>query len=248
MERLGFSLSKRRGHTTNRMEFSRVAPDGQLHWLELAPAAFDRAWIPLPHNDRSHLWLRHRVPSRKRSEIFVLAPAHALVLGATHASLHSFVRAPGLRLYLDVDRPVHDCSFNWSEVIEEAESLGTLRRCLIAMAISSALLGTQVPAHVLGRLWSEAVRWRAIRALLENERVVASGSAKLSRTRSLVLEALLDADLGSKWLVSILFPERTWMQEHFSYQSKRRMTSLELQLERLRRVAASGRAKQGDVR
>lgn len=217
--RAGFVHEDRRGRPTKRIEFTRLRPDGQREWLEVGSAPFDRMWVPLRFRDRSPAWLARRVPSRKEARLSVLAPADALALVSIHTSLHSYVRAPGIRLHMDVDRLVRDNVIDWPGYVDEIRRVGATRRAFVSLAMAAGLLGTPIPGDVLEDLAPSSARWRRIRRLLASEGVVADGRPKLTRVKSVLLDVLIDEDGVARWAGALTVPEPAWMREHFDRQN-----------------------------
>ena len=126
---LGLTPGERSGQvTTRRAKLSVAGPHGEPLWIEACAHPFERTWVPLRVHDRSAVWLDRVVSSRKRPEIGVLEPHDALAFVALHTSLHSFVRSPGLRLHMDVDRLARDNPIDWDRVVGEVEALGVRTR------------------------------------------------------------------------------------------------------------------------
>jgi hypothetical protein len=210
----GFEPVDRRGRPTTRVEHVRREATGEL-FIEVGHRPFDRMWLPLSFEDRSRVWLHRRVPSSKVSGTWVLAPTDALVSCAAHASLHSYVRSPGLRLHIDTDRVVRAGEIDWDAFVDEVIDSGLRTRAFVSLAVAAGLLSTPVPSDVLKRLAPTPSRWRRIHALIRSERVIADGRPKLGRRRAALLDVLLDDRGPGRWFKSLLVPDREWMREHF---------------------------------
>jgi glycosyltransferase involved in cell wall biosynthesis len=210
----GFVQVDRRGRPTGRLEFRRRTADGEDEWLEVGFAPFDRSWLPLPVRDRSQTWLGRRERSRKEPRLYVLRPSDSLALVCMHTSLHSYVRAPGIRLHTDVDRLIRDTSVDWDSYVEEVLASGFARRAFVSLAMARGLLATPVPDSVLERL-HPGKPWASIRRLLSTEGVIADGRPKLRRARAVLLDALLDERGRIRWLADLVVPPEDWMRAHF---------------------------------
>src|SRR5690606_6328164 len=97
--------------------------------LEVRGEAFERRWAAPPGRDRVALWLSRRVPAARDGRLYVLRPEDALALVALHTALHTWLRPPGLRLHLDVDRLARDAALDWPAALAELEALGAPARC-----------------------------------------------------------------------------------------------------------------------
>jgi hypothetical protein len=214
LEAEGFRPADRRARPTNRLEYRRETAT-EVQWLDVGYASFDRMWVPLEIADRSAHWVSRGIASRKVRDIPVLAPADALAFVSMHTSLHSYVRQPGVRLHVDVDRLVRAGSVDWEAYLEEVKSLGAPTRAFVSLAMAAGLMGTPVPERVLRALYPGPERWRKIRSLLTNEGVFENGRPKLGRTRSLALDRLLSERPMAEWFYTMLVPSPAWLREHF---------------------------------
>lgn len=214
---LGMVRGDREGQvTTRRAKLSAHGPLGQELWIEACAHPFERTWVPLQVRDRADVWLDRVVPSRKRPDISVLEPHDALTFVALHTSLHSFVRAPGLRLHMDVDRIVRDNALDWSRVVEEIEALGAPTRSFVSLMMARGVLETPIPDAPLEALAPTSSRWRKLCDLLEGEGVLHRGVPKLGRAKTLRLDLLLEEGGVGSWLANVALPDRAWLERHFA--------------------------------
>jgi hypothetical protein len=211
----GFRPADKRERPTYRTEFRREEADGSVAWLEAGSRPFDRMWTPLPVEDRSQEWLGRRRPARKCAGIPVLEPSDALVHVSLHTSLHSFIRAPGLRLHVDVDRLVTDQAIDWSRTLSEVDRTRIRRRAFVSLACAAGLLGTRVPEEVLARLAPPSATWRAIARLLASDGVVADGGRKLFGPKAVLLDYLLAEEGAWRWAWQHAVPSTPWLRDHF---------------------------------
>lgn len=214
----GFHASARDGRArTARVEVRRPESSRRgEQWLEVGSVPFDRAWVPLRFANRMDVWLSRAVPSRKFSDLRVLAPADALAFVAMHTSLHSWVRSPGLRLHVDVDRLARDTAPDWNAVVAEVLALGVPTRAALSFIMARDLLGAPIPRAVVEALLCQrSARARAALTLLERERVLSNGHPKLRGAATALLDALVDERSLVSWLRSIAAPPEEWMRDHF---------------------------------
>ncbi|MFN2489704.1 MAG: nucleotidyltransferase family protein [Actinomycetota bacterium] len=219
LERHGFAPTDRHRHPTIRTEFQKTTASGDL-WLDVGPKPFDRVWTPLTYHDRSSAWLAERVSGSTADEVNVLRPSHTLALAVMHASLHSFVRAPGLRLYIDIDRTVSHRPIDWQSFVDEVRKMHIDTRAYIALTTSQTLLGTRVDPSVLDTLRPSRVRLHALHRLLRDETPLWSSKRKLPRHKAIALDACISQESPARWLQSTLVPPEPWMREHFDRTQK----------------------------
>jgi hypothetical protein len=153
-----------------------------------------------------------------------------------HTSLHSFIRAPGIRLHVDIDRLVRDNTIDWSDFVSEVEAMGVPTRAFVSLSMAKGLLDSPIPASVLTRLYPGSVRWSLLENLLQQNGIVADGRPKLRRAETLMLDALIDERPFGAWLGSILFPSSQWLEEHFGHESSVEESTLQLHLRRYQQM------------
>ncbi|MGE0323054.1 MAG: nucleotidyltransferase family protein [Polyangiaceae bacterium] len=212
MRELGYSSQDRRGRPTKRREYAR--PGAETVWLEVGCQPFDRMWVPLRYRDRCDAWLRRRQPSKANSGLDVLNPTDAITLAGFHASLHSYVRSPALRLQIDIDRAARVPGIEWGRVVAEAKDMGISRRVFCSFAIAKALFQSPIPESVLQRLFPGETWWKQVRSLLEGERVLTDGRPKLRGGKALWLDALLNERGAIAWSKDIVLPPGDWLKQH----------------------------------
>jgi hypothetical protein len=232
----GFIPQDRRHRPTNRVEFVHETSEGELQWLNAGIHTFDRMWVPLPVDDRGQVWLSRRCRSRHDDTIWCLKATDATALVAMHTSLHSFIRAPGIRLHVDIDRLVRDNTIDWSDFVSEVEAMGVPTRAFVSLSMAKGLLDSPIPASVLTRLYPGSVRWSLLENLLQQNGIVADGRPKLRRAETLMLDALIDERPFGAWLGSILFPSSQWLEEHFGHESSVEESTLQLHLRRYQQM------------
>lgn len=215
LKAMGFAPKDRRGRPTRRVEFGRIRSDGSEEWIELGADPFDRMWTPLHYRPQHSRWLTRTVSSRKSSTIRVLCPTDALALVAMHTSTHSYVRAPGLRLHMDVDRLSKDTAIEWPEFRREVEAMEICSRAFVSLVMARDLLQARIDADCLRALAPPAWRWQAMRRILESAGVLCTDRSKLPRGQAVLLDALVYDGALPQWALRTLWPSADWMREHF---------------------------------
>ncbi len=86
-------------------EYWKILPDGEKLWFELQWRPVAGRWIR-PDQEPSAEELMARSISIPGTTVRLLAPEDNLLQVALHTAKHTYVRAPGFRLHLDVERIV----------------------------------------------------------------------------------------------------------------------------------------------
>ncbi|MEZ4223853.1 MAG: nucleotidyltransferase family protein [Polyangiaceae bacterium] len=231
MADLGYLPKDRRSRPTYRVEFCREDDD---RYIEIGSRPFDRMWLPLLYRDRSPEWLRQRIPSKRRPELHVLAPTDHLLQVCFHTSLHSYVRSPGVRLHVDVDRTVRDNAIDWTAFNQGVRAMGIARRAFFSLWMAKDLLDTPIPGEVLVALSPGRIRRLLVGRLLAEDGVLANGRPKLTRGRTIALDMMLEAKGLARWFINAALPPEAWLRDHFERGDTARLPLALLHLQRYR--------------
>ncbi|MBX3181867.1 MAG: nucleotidyltransferase family protein [Polyangiaceae bacterium] len=209
----GFQAPERAGRAiTSRVQLRHPSTVREL-WIEVGARAFDRLWVPLRLKQPAAHWLARRQPGVD-PRVWVLHPSDALCVALVHASLHSYVLSPALRLQVDIDRAARHPGVDWDEVTHTLREMGAATRAFASLMLARALLGTPIPEQALTRLMPNGARWDSLRRLLEAEGVLTDGRPKLRGSSRVRLDYLLWDAPRRAWLQNLLWPEATWLARH----------------------------------
>lgn len=182
----------------------------ELHWR----SATGR-WIRPDQEPATEELMARSIPI-PGTAVRLLAPEDNLLQVALHTAKHSYVRAPGFRLHLDVERIVRAYpDLGWDVFAQRVEALQVKTAVYFSLAIPKELFGTPIPEHVLTRLrparWKEALitRW------LNRVGLFNPHERKFSKAGYVVFTSLLYDDLRGFWRG--LFPDKTWMRERYGF-------------------------------
>ena len=93
-------------------EYSFILNNKEHLWFELQWRAISGRWIQ-PKQEPNTNDLFNRSLKVKGSKVRLLSPEDNLLQVALHTAKHSYVRAPGFRLHVDVDRIVSTQNIDW---------------------------------------------------------------------------------------------------------------------------------------
>lgn len=145
---------------------------------------------------------------RYQDTSIVLPPLDALTyICLVHISLHSFSRAPDIRLYVDIENSAA-AKPDWEQVIAYAEREKTVIRILSAVAITKKLFGLTVPDTVndILRAYDQQIE-RVLRLVYnqdKNELIYEPGGLKTLRIETVYYD-------DSNAVRAMLFPRKDWM-------------------------------------
>ncbi len=199
-------------------EYHKQLPNGEKMWFELQWRPVAGRWIR-PDQEPSAQELMGRSIPVPGTAVRLLAPEDNLLQVALHTAKHSYVRAPGFRLHLDVERIVRGYpDLDWDMFLAQVERLQVKTAVYFSLAIPKLLFQTPIPDRVLARLkppaWKEVLlsRW------LQRVGLFNPDAPKFSHPGFVVFTALLYDDLGGLWRG--VFPERDWMRERYAIRNE----------------------------
>ncbi|MBM4430847.1 MAG: nucleotidyltransferase family protein [Chloroflexi bacterium] len=175
-----------------------------------------RIWTPAVERlSTAELLDRSQLVGDPNSCVRILSPEDNLLLCALHTSIHGYVRPPGIRLHLDVDRIVHLVPINWDVFLQRVFALKCRHRVYLSLAIPKVLLGTPIPEEVLFTLVPSSKKcrnmldWVAQNGFFEDDR------PKFSRADFVRLELMLYDDGLLRGLAQVIFPPPAWMKQRY---------------------------------
>lgn len=197
-------------------EYYLTMPDGEKIWFELAWRAVAGRWIRPDLEPDTDLFIEN---SHIAKETFahILSPEDNLLQVCIHTAKHSYVRAPGLRLHLDVDRIVSHCEIDWDLFLEKVKQSHTKSAVYLSLWIPTSLFNTQVPEYVLEDLKPKKRKLEVLCKGLANAGLLHPKQKKFSKLGFLRFQtAIYDS---YKDMLKVIYPSSKWMKERYSYKS-----------------------------
>ena len=197
-------------------EYYIMTPNGEKMWFELAWRAVAGRWIRLDLEpeadgliDRSHC--------AKDTKVHVLSPEDNLLQVSIHTAKHSYVRAPGLRLHLDVERIVACETIDWKLFLEKVNDTHVKTSTYFSLYIPHVLFGTPVPEWVLDALRPKKRKAKKIEKLLADASLLHPKQRKFGKLKFLRFQtALYDS---KRDMMKVLNPGRETMHELYQYKN-----------------------------
>ncbi len=216
----GFGQASRTGHRTNRREF--VRDGAYVQRIAVSDRCFDRVWLPLAFIDPASTWVLRTV--EVGWGLRALETTDLLVQVALHTSLHSFVRSPGLRLHLDVDRMAR-CLPRWDFALAQLRGLGGARRAWVSLAMARELLGAPIDAAHIASLRPPPGVAGGVRRLVREASIFAGGR-KLAGPGAMLLDMAVDERGAARWLRDAVMPPSEWLACRYGAHSAWRLQAL----------------------
>ena len=197
-------------------EYWKTLPDGEELWFELQWRPVAGRWIRPDQEPAAEALMARSVPI-PGTAVRLLSPEDNLLQVALHTAKHSYVRAPGLRLHLDVERIVRLQQVDWDLFLSRVMALQVKTAVYFSLFIPKALFGTPIPDRVLDALRPPAWKERLLARWIQRAGLFNPDERKFSRVGYIVFNALLYDDLGGLWRA--VFPDREWMQDRYGFRN-----------------------------
>lgn len=191
-------------------EYCIVTPEGDTMWFELAWRAVAGRWIrPDLEPDTDGFIERAYMPEGTKAH--VLSPEDNLLQVCIHTAKHSYVRAPGLRLHMDVDRIVAHTEIDWDLFVEKVKQTHVKTSTYLSLYIPSVLFGTAVPQSVLDALRPRNAQH--LMNLLAKAGLPHPAERKFNKIQFLRFQTALYDSLSD--VFRVIYPGKDWMNERY---------------------------------
>ena len=195
-------------------EYFITMPTGEKIWFELAWRAVAGRWIrpDLEPDTNGFIGRSHTVGD---TQVRVLSPEDNLLQVCIHTAKHSYVRTPGMRLHMDVDRIVAHTDIDWELFLKKVKEAHVCTSTYLSLYIPSVILHTQIPQWVLDELRPQNIK-KLMRLLSEAELPHPQGK-KFSKMKFLLFQTALYDNKSD--IMQVIFPDRQWMEERYNCNS-----------------------------
>nr|WP_321376041.1 nucleotidyltransferase family protein [uncultured Bacteroides sp.] len=183
-------------------------------WVELAWRPVAGRWIRKDKEPKADA-LVEASHKAKRSVNHVLSNEDNLLQVSCHTAKHSYVRAPGYRLHLDVDRIVSNNDIDWDLFIKKVYEVHSRVAVYFSLYLAQEILGTKIPAHVLDALCPSKSKEKNIMNMLLKANLMHPHGRKFSKLGFLRFQTALYDSLGD--FLAVLFPPSADLKLKYKY-------------------------------
>ena len=205
------------GYRTGGSEYKTILPNGQQLWFELQ-------WRPVegrflrpdqePDGDR----LVDRSISTDGSKLRILSPEDNLLQVCLHTAKHSYVRAPGFRLNLDVDRIVNGQKIDWSLFLKNVIFHKVKVPVYFSLLIPKVLFNTPISEAVLKEIMPAPLRRHILSRWIQRIGLFNPHEKKFGKMGFIFWNAMLYDSVGG--LKRAVFPDAKWMQDKYNLKKR----------------------------
>ncbi len=192
-------------------EYYILTPDGEKMWFELAWRAVAGRWIRPDLEPDTDLFMKNSHYA-SNTDVRVLSPEDNLLQVCIHTAKHSYVRAPGLRLHLDVDRIVSKLSIDWNLFIKKVNETHVRTSTYLSLYIPSVIFGTKVPEWVLNELKPKNAN--KLLNMLSEAGLPHPQKPKFNKFQFLLFQTGLYDSIGD--MLRVIYPNKEWMKERYN--------------------------------
>lgn len=197
-------------------EYYITTPEGKEMWFELAWRAVAGRWIRLdlePDCDE----LINASYLAGDTKVGILSPEDNLLQVCVHTAKHSYVRAPGLRLHLDVERIVAHKKIDWELFLKKVRAAHVKTSTYFSLYLAKMLFDTPVPDDVLSALRPSKGKEKRILSLISKAGLLHPKARKFSKLEFLRFQTSLYDSIGDMWFV--LCPKGGRLYEIYGYKN-----------------------------
>ena len=191
-------------------EYFIMTPDGEKMWFELAWRAVAGRWIRPDLEPDTDAFIEN-AHCAQGTDVYVLSPEDNLLQVCIHTAKHSYVRAPGLRLHMDVDRIVMHTEIDWKLFLEKVKRTHVCKSTYLSLYIPTVLFGTKVPQWVLDELKPKSAD--RLLNMLACAGLPHPHGRKFSKLQFLRFQTALYDSFGDMW--HTLYPGKAWMMTRY---------------------------------
>lgn len=191
-------------------------PDGEKMWFELAWRAIAGRWIRLDKEPDTKGLIENSYYANK-TKVGILSSEDNLLQVCVHTAKHSYVRAPGLRLHLDVDRIVNYKDIDWDAFIKKVNDAHVRVAVYFSLYIPYMLFGTPIPEYVLNALKPKKRKEEKIIKILTKVSLLYPNKPKFTKMEFLRFQMSLYDSF--KDMLVVLYPKNGKLKEIYQYKN-----------------------------
>lgn len=197
-------------------EYYITTPEGKEMWFELAWRAVAGRWIRLDLEPESDELIEASYTAGD-TKVGILSPEDNLLQVCVHTAKHSYVRSPGLRLHLDVERIVAHKKIDWELFLKKVRAAHVKTSTYFSLFLAKMLFDTPVPDDVLAALRPSKGKEKRILSLISRAGLLHPQQRKFTKLEFLRFQTSLYDSVADAWFV--LCPKGGRLHEIYGYKN-----------------------------
>ncbi|WP_236636290.1 nucleotidyltransferase domain-containing protein [Pradoshia eiseniae] len=194
-------------------EYSYNDNTGQNMWFEMSWRPIDGRWINQAVEPKAETLIKSSVLI-PNTNVRILSPEDNLLQVSIHTAKHSYIRKPGFRLHLDVDRVVSENDINWDDFLKKVYSVNTKTAVYFSLKSAKSLFNTNIPESVLNELKPNKLKGDYIRRKIEKMDLFKEDSSAFTRMEFLLFQSALYDNIMD--IVAVAFPGIKFLKRKYS--------------------------------
>ena len=198
-------------------EYWKLLPNGDKLWFELQWRPVAGRWLRPDQEPTAEELLERSIPI-PGTAVRLLSPEDNLLQVSLHTAKHTYVRAPGFRLHLDVERIVRYQKVDWDIFLERVVRLQVKTPVYFSLLLPKLFFKTPIPEYVFDRLHPGKLKETLIMQWLNKAGFFNPDERKFGRVGYVIFNMLLYDDVSG--LLRSVFPDADWMMKHYDISHK----------------------------
>lgn len=190
--------------------------NGNDMWFEMSWRPMSGRWIRLDKEPKAEKLIYNSLYANN-SKVRVLSPEDNLLQVAVHTAKHSYVREPGFRLHLDVERVVKLNKIDWDIFEKKVNDVGVKTAVYYSLLIPSQLFGTPVPKEILQQLKPNIFKDLMISYYLKKAKLLHPVEKKFARLNFIVFQFLLYDEITD--IFKVILPSISWLKAKYEFRN-----------------------------
>lgn len=204
------------GYRKGSSEYEKTLQNGLSLWFELQWRPVEGRFLRPDQEPLAEDLVENSIQV-KGSQIRILSPEDNLLQVCLHTAKHSYVRAPGFRLHLDVDRIVNCQDINWDEFCSKVIYHKVKTPVYFSLDIPNELFATEIPQEILNRIKPGVIKRLIITYWIKNINIFYPNDKKFGFIGYLIWNMLLYDNITG--LIRAMFPTSSWLKDRYAFNS-----------------------------
>jgi hypothetical protein len=220
LNKYGFKLQERKLELENiRIELYNPNIIANGFWINIMWQPFSRKFIPTLMDFKLEELNKGKT---KIGNSNICLPSHTklLFLCLLHSYIHCYIKPPGLKLYIDIDRLVNNRLINWNEIILLSQKYNVNKKIALSIQFAKCFLNSDFPKHIIANTNFNKYFKYTIYNILTRNSIANFNNTLIIKIQNFLIECFLD-DYGLlRGLFKILFPSRNWLMKIYGNKTK----------------------------
>lgn len=190
--------------------------NGNDMWFEMSWRPMSGRWIRLDKEPKAYELINNSMYSNN-SKVRVLSPVDNLLQVAVHTAKHSYVREPGFRLHLDVERVVKLNKIDWDIFGKKVNDVGVKTAVYYSLLIPAQLFGTPIPKKVFQQIKPNIFKHFMISYYLKKAKLLHPVEKKFTRLNFIIFQFLLYDKITD--IFKVILPSISWLKAKYEFRN-----------------------------